>query len=231
MKKWNTNSKNEIWIQNDDSTVFNANIAKTFFSKKIENKDFKNLEIEWKNKTLSLWNVKENRPVRVFDTGIISPQQRSKMFQLLKVFGASHVSFSFLCKIVNELFTDLEWYRQLPRITIDNHLVIQRSMKYLSAGYFPNLSTSYSKKEFYEILQFWRKQTLKSDIVFIKLPYRPHSKPQLIDFKSPLSMQSFQKILNSKPKAILFEEMLPNKGNILDSEFCNEIVIQWKKER
>ena len=231
LRNWNQTDEKESWIQNNDSTVFNANSHEDFFSEKIENRWFKHLEIEWNDGAFSLWNAERNQSVKIFDTGIVAPNQRSKMFQLLKVFGVPHISFSFLRKIVNELLNEKEFYQNLPIITIDNQLVIQRKGQIFSTNYLPNPSQLDSEKEFYDKLLAWRKMYLNSDFQFIKILHEPSVKPQLIDFKSPLSLLVFRKILNQKPKAILLEEMLPSEENIKEEKFCKEIVIQWKKEK
>jgi len=169
----------------------------------------------------------EKKQVRIFDVGIVEPGQRSKMYQVLKIFGLPHISFSIFCNLVNELLNQPEHFQKMPRITIDNRLVIQRKSQIISKEYLPQQIE-------YEKIILWKNKYFDTDLLYLKTLNQKISKPQLIDFKSPLSVLVFNKILNSKPNAIRFTEMLPSEKDLIkmdDEKFCSEFVFQWKKEK
>ena len=151
---------------------------------------------------------------------------------MLKIFGAPFISFSVINEIVNELLqNDLEVI-EIPRITIDDKLVVQRKGKIIPDKYLYNKNRKESKLEFIKKINEWRKDHQIPDLTFIKTIRK--NKPQLIDFNSPLSVLVFDKILNSKPEAIIFSEMLPKKNDLLinnGAPYCTEFVFQWKKEK
>jgi len=228
IKDWNIPNEDEIWLQNKDSTVFNANTQDCFFHKIIGNEkedvNLKNLEIEWKEGELTLIDSKLNKRIRVFDIGIVAPNERSIMYQFLKIFGAPHVSFSVFTEMVNQLLDEDKAIQKVPRITIDDQLVIQRKGQLISSENLPSLIN-------YQDLYQWKNQNFHTNILFVKTLNENFSKPHLIDFKSPLSILNFKKILNSKPQAILFSEMLPSENDLIkigEKKYCTEFVLQWK---
>lgn len=251
LKKWNQgDDENEIWIQNDDSTVFNANSPNCFLKSKInigdsflptnENFCINNLEIRWNAelRNLTLWDKNLNKKVKVFDTGVVEPSQRSKMFQLLKIFGVPFISKTILADLVNKLLKENSSFQNIPRITIDGKLIVQRKGRIIPQNLFYKKNKKDTKEDYFLKINKWRKSFLISDFSFVRIidnenQHRNPSfyKPQLVDFKSPLSVLVFEKILNSGGDAILFSEMLPSENQLEkmeDKSYCTEFVLQWK---
>ena len=231
LRAWNKSEPDEIWVQNSDATVFNANNQDCFFDKKIgttkEDISLGKLEIEWKEGGVVLYHKLMKKEIRIFDTGIVEPNQRSEMFQILKLFGVPHTSFSVFCNLVNELLQNSSTSQKYPRITIDNQLVIQRKSQILSQIDLPNQLS-------YADIMHWKNKYFNSDLLFLKILNQASSKPQLIDFQSPLSVLVLKKIINSKPEAIQFVEMLPSEKDLIEineENFCTEFILQWKKEK
>ena len=244
-KKWNKEeSENEIWIQNDDASIYNANSDQPFFQKKISirNSDssfteavsLENIELRWdaKLKEIELWEKQLDKRIKVFDTGVVSPSQRSLLFQILKIFGAPFVSISILTELVNELLEKDVAVKDIPRITIDKQLVIQRKGSIIPKESFYKKGKKEYREDFFQGINEWRKLFSIPEITYIKHIDSTNHKPQLIDFKSPLSVLVFEKILNSGSDAILFNEMLPTENQLEEIEgekYCTEFVLQWKQ--
>ena len=211
-----------------------------------------------KKNELILTHTPTGKHAYVFDLGFQGQMGRSQLFQLLEKF--SKAEYLFAQPVANAVNTSLAKNKQkkekektpeinvLPRIVYEDQIVIQRKTWNVPKVCIPQKLPADSAWQYYLRLNEWRKENRIPDEVFIfinpdrwvnnldpkltKKLTRDDYKPQYIDFRNPLLINLFEKLISKAPVSIKIQEMLPDSGQMLkiDNErFVSEFVVQWYK--
>jgi lantibiotic biosynthesis protein len=169
------------------------------------------------------------------DLGLEHPRRRSPSYQLLMTFGENLIDFRICNNLINNIFEEkMPTCAHYPRIALVDSdeqispLYLQRKHWFFDIAHLPKLSKSASKMAYFEQVQAWATAKNLPNDVFVSVPFemnqedeneerlRPDDyKPQYIDFKNPLLVDLFGKILNRVPEVIKIEEMLPAPAQLM----------------
>ncbi len=254
LQKWNFELLNdELWLENVDASIFNANLHPSLLDFEIRNSNSQNnlpienqipineLEVTWDDdiKAPVLVFSKFNEKVSILDFGFEHPGNRSPMFQLLNGFGIPHATYRYFTKLVNEVFFDKKpnEINSFRRIVIDDHLVLQRQYSEVLNSFFPKKEKGESSSTYFLKIQKWKMENKIPQFIFIQSMQdadnstsnlsRDFFKPQFIDLNSPIAIVLLQKVLERHSGEIRMVEMLPN-GDKMIGESVAEFAIQWK---
>lgn len=255
LQAWNTELKNDnVWVENVDASIFNANLHPPLLSFEIKNSgsqnalpdekqiSIKDIEVIWDEylKEPVLVSLKNKKRISIFDFGFEHPENRSPMFQLLNGFSVPHATYRFFLQLVNEVFIDDEpnEIKGFRRVVIDEHLVLQRQSTEVPNSFFPKKEKSETNSSYFLNVQKCKKENNLSQFIFIK-PIQNSAdlssdfskdffKPQLIDLNSPIAIVLLQKVLEKHSGRVSIIEMLPS-GDQLIGDSVAEFAVQWKK--
>ena len=254
LQKWNSEIQGEnLWVENVDASIFNANLHPSLLNYEIKNVasqnnlspgnqiSIKDMEVTWDEdlKEPILVFSKTKKRISIFDFGFEHPENRSPMFQLLNGFCLPHATYRFFLELVNELFFDEKpnEIKSLKKIVIDEHLVLQRSFQEVSIFFFPKKEKNESNSSYFLKIQKWKSNNSFPQYIFVK-PIQDSEnsnanlnkdffKPQVIDLHSPIAIVLLQKVLEKHTGRIRVEEMLPNEEEMIGDSIA-EFVVQWK---
>ncbi len=254
LQKWNNEMQGEnLWVENVDASVFNANLHPPFLSCEIKNAGGQNrlplenqipineIEVTWEEglkKPILVFSKTKER-ISIFDFGFEHPENRSPMFQLLNGFCLPYVAYRFFLAIVNELFFEEKpnGINVFRRVVIDGHLILQRKHQEVPHSFFPKKEKNEQSSSYFLKIQKWKSENHFQQYIFIKLIQDSENsnenlnkdffKPQLIDLESPIAIVLLQKVLEKYLGRFRIEEMLPNKEEMM-GESVAEIAIQWE---
>lgn len=209
---------------------------------------------------LLLIHVPTGKKAHVFDLGFQGQMGRSQLFQLLEKFSKAEYLFTHpIISAVNSTLSKREQQAQnkdektpqvnvLPRIVYDNQIILQRKTWNVPKVLIPEKQTIDTDWEYYLKINGWRSENEIPDEVFVfinpdrwetnidpkltKKLTRDDYKPQYVDFKNPLLINLFEKLVSKVPFSMKIQEMLPNSEQMLkiDSErYVSEFVVQWYK--
>lgn len=194
------------------------------------------------------------KTVVFFDLGFQAMKGRSPMYNLLNNLSGHTNNDIFLIrghinricmKIYEEQSPGLNMIRILPRILLAKDVVLQRKTWILNKGCLPGLNSNFDDFQLFRYFHRWRRENGIPDEVFlVALPggkgvqskqkenkqNKDGYKPQYINFKSPLSVCIFNRIINSIEGNFNIIEMLPNSSqmNKLNGlSYVSELVLQW----
>ena len=190
-------------------------------------------------KTVFLMHKPTGKRVVPFDMGLEAPANRSPMYRMLLEFSPVFPSHRFFNQAVNAVFSekDSQGIRHLPRIHMDNQLILQRRSWQIPLDRIPLQPAGYSLYQYYCLLRDWQRSLSLPNLVFYTLIPAPVSdeaprdqfKPQFLDFSSPVLVDLFQRQIK-KGHGVKIEEMLPMPEQLKehkDGVFCQEWVIEW----
>ena len=256
LQKWNAGNQNEnLWIENVDASVFNANLHPPLLNFEIKNAGSQNnlpienqisindIEVSWDKdlKEPILVFSKTKKRITIFDFGFEHPDNRSPMFQLLNGFSLPHATYRYFLELVNELFFEEKpnGIKGFKKILIDDHLILQRQFQEVPHSFFPKKEKSETNSSYFLKIQKWKNEHKFSQFIFIKPIHDAENlslsvnkdffKPQLIDLNSPITIVLLQKVLEKYLGRIRLEEMLPNEEEMLGDSVA-EFAVQWKSE-
>lgn len=203
-----------------------------------------------------LWlkHIPTGKNAYVFDLGFQGHMGRSQLFQLLEKFSkAEYLTPMPLINAINNQFGTSQGKKPpsitiQPRIVHENQIVLQRKSWFVPKALAPVRSPMDSDWDYYSKINEWRLEQLMPDEVFVfinpnrlgsdinpelvKKLTRDDYKPQYIDFKNPLLITLFEKLLSKVSGVFKIQEMLPNSEQMtrIDGErYVSEFVIQWYK--
>ncbi|MFK7772635.1 MAG: lantibiotic dehydratase [Saprospiraceae bacterium] len=256
LQKWNSKIQNEnLWVENVDASIFNANLHPPLLSCEIKNVSsqnnlplenqipIKDIEVIWEEDLEEpiLIFAKTKMQISIFDFGFEHPENRSPMFQLLNGFSLPHATYRFFLKLVNEVFEEQKpnEFKGCRKVSIDNHLVLQRRSLEVTHSSFPQKEKNESNSSFFLRIQKWKSAHHFSQYIFLKpildsdnsnsSRNKDFYKPQLFDLHSPVAIVLLQKILEKHLGKFWIEEILPNEeGMVGDS--VSEFVVQWRSD-
>ena len=257
LQEWNIgNQEEDLWVENIDASVFNANLHPPLLINEIKNSNSQNnlpsgsqilikdieVMIDEDTKEVILVYSKTKKRIYIFDFGSEYPGHRSPMFQLLNGFNKPHYTYQFFIKIVNEMFNDIQPndVKNFRRVVIDDHLILQRKSKEVPHSFFPEKEKNESNSSYFVKVQRWKSIHLFPQYVFIKPSQFSEGtsvvlnddiyKPQLIDLNSPIAIVLLQKFLKKYLGRVKIEEILPSEEEFF-GDSVSEFVVQWKNIR
>lgn len=206
-----------------------------------------------KEKELKLVHTASGKQAYVFDLGFQGHKGRSQLFQLLTRFSLTQSIM--LAPFVNTAQNKFNTPQAAdapakpvirPRVVLENKLVLQRKAWYLKNALIPGRLPEENEADYFMKIGLWRKQLQLPDEVFIFITThqeletlkpeqlsklgRDSYKPQYINFKNPLLVNLFEKMISRAPAGVRIEEMLPVSGQMLkagDKRYVTEFVLQW----
>ena len=133
-----------------------------------------------------------------------------------------------------------------PRVVFEKQIVLQRKSWFIPKSLIPEKMPIDSDWQFYLNINEWRLKQGMPDEVFVfintnrgnqdidpeltKKLTRDDYKPQYINFRNPLLVNLFEKIIGKVPTSLKIEEMLPNSAQMLkidQQRFVSEFMVQW----
>ncbi len=185
--EWNTeNMENDLFIENCDSSVFNANIHPPLMPYEICMPGSQNalpvqaqvsitdlsLVYDANEKRLRLRHRETGRFCEIFDLGFQGWIGRSELFQLLTRFSPQrYVFWGMLSKTINERFL-LEQQPGVaiwPRVTIGDTLVVQRKSWRINRETIPLDRFSGEEAQVFLQIDAWRRSLGLPDEVFVAM--------------------------------------------------------------
>lgn len=184
-------------------------------------------------------------------------ETRSNLFQTLVKFNSRPVfmgswitsmfnnrySVEIPLEIDQEVMGTIEF---LPRIIYAERIVIQRKTWIFPKDLLSKFDFMADGCIFFVTFNSWRKKNKLPDEIFVKLldpnGNRPVNmknkiqkkddyKPQYVNFKDPLLVMLFQRLMRKDFHLLVIEEMLPNSSQLLKvngKSFVSEFVFQWE---
>ena len=262
-------SKDELAIENCDSSFFNANLHPPLFDREIKTPGSQNglSKDHWVSvtdlyfclstdqKRIELRNKKDGKIAYVYDLGFQVFDTRSQLYQLLGNFTRMrfrlffHIQNIINAKGADEACLKGEEIWQMPRIEIDERLIIQRKTWLVPNAKFPSLDPGEDLSAWSIRIDNWRRTWNMPEQVFVsitgareldRLPEEQRKKlskddykPQYISFSSPISLRVLEKMAQKAPFSLKIEEMLPSPEQMLsfnDGKHVSELLIQWFKK-
>ncbi len=203
------------------------------------------LEICLKNNSLTLEHKSLSKEIITYNFGFEALENRSPMYQLLMAFGLQSASPELLNILLDHNLSKKEdsGIINKPRISIGEHLVIQRRSWGIPKTLIPQKLNAGDHASYFIKINEWRKSLSIPAIAFIKLNSDEYPgnkkiarsddyKPQFMDFQSPLMVQLFAKLLNKVPEVLKIEEALPGidmSGK--EEEYVSEYLLEWNVDK
>ncbi|WMJ74360.1 lantibiotic dehydratase [Cytophagaceae bacterium ABcell3] len=250
-------SGKKILSENNDASVFNANMHPPMLPYKIsmpgavkDRENYEFLEVEDivvktnpRRNDLMLWHKPSGKQVEVFDLDFQSARGRSGLYNMLSFFNFSPLVY---IQPVIDLLEE-KYARQsgnitvVPRLVYDEDIVLQRKRWYIPFEELPQAHVSDPFETWMEILR-WKSSLELPDEVFIRLkplkervpkgkkPRLDDYKPFYFDFRNPLLTGLLERVLSRQFKALIVEEMLPASHQVQeieDGKHVSELLVQW----
>ncbi len=238
----------EIWT--DNANALTQDNQKKLFLGDLE------VVLNEKERSVYLYHTILKRTIRVLDGGFEGAFTRSNLYFFLNNFKPDELPYmDLISQSVNNklgydyaLRNDKNEILVLPRIQLNNHLVIQRKCWVIPLELIPVREPSESDWSYFYRLNKWRTQYgIEEDIFLRKNSNRIQMiaqikerdkefvqedyKPQYINFMNPLLVNIFEKsIRNSKSEKIKLEEVYPKNKQLLTIDgkpHVTETLLQW----
>ncbi|MFZ2205548.1 MAG: lantibiotic dehydratase [Minisyncoccia bacterium] len=236
MKNWNNKllSETEIFVENSDSTVFNANLHPPIMDYEINipggnNLFMKNhqirvsditIKINDKTQKLELSHKLSGKSITIFDLCLQGNKGRSNLFQLLEIFSRAEHLGNFYLAIFNETFgVDLEVknyfgkkIKHYPRIIFDECIVVQRKYWIIPRECIPSVQKDSNFNSFF-VFNGWRKELGLPNEVFVRINRRPDYSKIPAEKKRKQDDYKPQYINFMSPLSVIYFEKLIRKVN------------------
>ncbi len=248
---------NVVLAELDDASFFNGNIhqklhensicASSHQYKSSQKINFNELVIKKIGNNWFLWHSAKQEIIVPIDMGIEHPDYRSPFLQLLNQFSYKVADFRLVSKFINFGFDAMPL---LPRVIIDNCLVIQRKTWFFDIKQMPSLEKNELESVFFIEINQWKEEKKLPNCVFVSIPpdqnfdtednnttaqpQRDDYKPQYIDFENVLLVSLFARLLKKVPRSLKIEEMLPDESALWQLEgkkYMVESVVQFDVEK
>lgn len=166
---------------------------------------------------LILFHAKNKRKISLVNLSLTSIEARQSVFKFLTLFSPQrYLSTRNIFTFINNTYQNNNTINYIPRIIIDNVLVVQRKKWFFKKDSLPIPKKGESIDRYFYKVNIWRLEQLLPDEIFVKNTNSGKNvdeKPQYINFKIPLLTEIFKKIV-TQSEAIEIEEMLPNSQNM-----------------
>lgn len=196
LKQWNQQlSGDKLYLDNCDSSYFNANIHPSIMEYEIQTPGCNNmLESDRQIKVtdlqvryfkaedrVQLVHKEQGNVVYAFDLGLQSPNGRSKLFRLVdRLNNAEEIGLSIVARAISDAYLALQnksfkdnSVLVLPRLVYENNIIIQRKHWFIPKELIPQRDPLMSDFEYYLLINKWRKRLNIMNEVFISVnPYR-----------------------------------------------------------
>lgn len=189
----------------------------------------------------------------LFDLGFQALLGRSPLFQLLQKFSkAEYLSAQPLVKAINSCinkfgdkydFTRNKSIKVLPRIVFEEQIILQRKQWQIPKELLPLREPKNTDCEYFLKINAWRRELQIPDEVFVFVRAergngngngvktgRDDYKPQYIDFRSPVLVSLFERLVIKVSTMFKIEEMLPASSHLAsigNERFVTECTLQW----
>jgi len=268
-RKWNRDLfKGTLMAENCDASMFNANLHPSLMPFEIRMPGSHNLLgmdrqipvtqiqvcLAENGQQLQLIHRPSGKRLFVFDLGFVARAGRSELFNLLKKFSPALTYNLFpILFAINDHYQTLDQKSdsqdriyQLPRITYQDVLVLQRRAWKVPRALLPLRTPSESQWQWFRRIRAWQKELGIPDHVFISAANRTETqdqrnkvgrddyKPQYLSFKNPLTLRILQKVMPKVPHTLTITEMLPAPEHLLriqDDPFVTEFILEWQTAR
>jgi len=250
----------EIFMENSDSSAYNLNIHPPILDRELSvpggtNNFDKSLQINIsslsvrlneKEQKLELFEKQTNKRVFVFDISLQDLNSRSSLYNFLTLFSKGEIIHNqFYLPHINKYIEStlkngasfIGKIKVLPRVVIEECIIVQRKKWILDKNCIPKqIFCTRDKIELFILYNDWRKEIDLPDEVFIMISskstqeIKSESKPQYINFNSPLLINYFHNLLLKMNEYIVIEEMLPNTNDLVEiseRKSVSELLIQW----
>jgi hypothetical protein len=194
---------------------------------------------------LQLYHTESGKQVYAFDLCLETLTNRSPLYRLLSSFNPiPYVSIQTFLRLVDKhvlpMQENADGIRIKARITYENDVVIRRKGWVVPSAIIPMMEEGEEHGMYYLRLHRWlRKQGIHEEVfVFLNskkvtLPEnevirtsKDDYKPQYINFRQPLLILLFRKLLQRSNSLIYFEEVLPAIPKETDKHIT-EHLLQW----
>ena len=228
---------NNLWIENQDSSFFNANVHPPLLSANLK---IPSLSIAGSNQDIPITKLMvtldkekkhlvlkhQNQIVKVLNLSLEATDNRSGLYQLLCRFEEVVPSKHLLLNSINERIPlTKQGIIKYPRVVYDQQIVLQRTTWFFpkqTLPFKPKGSTAITyqnqllqwlkendlPKQFYYTLNFDHRATGKNN-------RRNEHKPQFFDIRNPLSIDLWYRDLKKVTHYLKIEEMLPLPENLI----------------
>ncbi|MBX7047404.1 MAG: lantibiotic dehydratase family protein [Ignavibacteria bacterium] len=204
-----------------------------------------NIKYNKDNEELALYSKTHCKRLYVLDLGFQTLDYRSEMYMLLDKFSMFRYIFH---NTVIETFKDKIFSGNkitiVPRIKIENDLVLHRKQWHIPKNKFPVLNIKDGNN--YLVLNKWREDIGIPDEVFVKNKLKGNNdnikmnrkfnlddlKPQYISFNNPFTINLIISLMNKVEKYLILEEVMPEPEYLTSlngRNYVTEHLIQWYK--
>lgn len=229
LKKNTLYRNDELWVQNQDNSLHNANPEIVFFPNQIHPNDINihQLEIHWDGKKYQLADKFSGKKVRILDMGLEHPNQRSVLYQILNLFGFESPRLEQLTQPYQSILLQQKEFGILyhPRIELGK-LIIQHAYWKIDASILPTLGNQNNglyKDSYLKLRSFLLEKKLAQHFFFHF--ESPKTKPQYINLNSPMHLLFLaREVLKSTTQQLVCTEMIPQPNEILGNN-VNEWII------
>jgi hypothetical protein len=230
------NAKDETALHAEivDNSYFNANIHPPLmpFEIKIPNGNttlssekllsIQDIFIKKEGNELILIHQPTDKRVFPYDLGFQSLDGRSELFKLLNGFSpARFVPLYHLSDAIVKAFDNEKMVKIIPRITFENDVIIERKRWYFAKKVLPfSKKNNETTADYFIRLQKWRMLHHLPNEVFYTIQPKELSdtinrktdnhKPQYLDFRNPILMDTFGRNCSKVAVALRIEEFLPS---------------------
>lgn len=262
-----------MWAEDMDSSFFNANIHPPLMPYEITFPGSQNLlskekriflhdvgvEYDDKRNGLNLFHKKTKKKVYVFDLCFQNQSLRSDLYQFLDKFTliqyvSSNALFMQEMSILQRKLKEQRKNKnfrilKIPRVDIDNKIIIQRKSWFIPKELLPVKESHESQSSYFIRVNEWRIKNKLPDELFIKIVYpqersdldeeilkelgRDDYKPQYISFDNPFFVEIFSSACRKIPRTLKLTEMLPNSSQLLQfgqGKRVTEFIVQWNSK-
>ncbi len=244
-----------VWVDNADASRHNANdhppiLNNTFTVPGRESCEQNaipltelNIHFEKDDNRLSLRH--RGTELKVFDYGLEALPTRSPMYRMLSTFSVPQPDLGFFKDLLRQATARDEgnWVC-LPRIYVNELLVLQRKTWYVPVAELPLRQPTETEAGYFLRINAWQKKHHLPEAVFITVGPPEWSageeqrfsgkdqrhKPQYIHFRTPALVSLFGRELPKVTTMLKIEEMLPSGEELLlvnGRRHAVEVVVQW----
>ncbi|MEO1624036.1 MAG: hypothetical protein AAFV25_02680 [Bacteroidota bacterium] len=260
VRQWNQTGEETVLLANRDASCFNANLHPPMTDWELwtagsqqqlppkQQIGLLDLEVQLVGDRLRLYARSLQKEVVATDLGLEALDSRSPMYRLLMAFADPRPLKDDLVTQLNQKYESVaaSGIIQLPRISADDCLILQRRQWYVPVSLLPLREGAESESAYFWRLHQWRTAHQLPQHCFVTLHATNVSepgadlsglkaddyKPQYMDFASPAHVALWERLVKRVPAFLKVEEMLPAPESIWSLEngrrYVTETVVQFK---
>lgn len=161
--------------------------------------------------------------LELIDLGLESPDSRTPVLQLLRAISQQPISLAGMVDFLDKKEGSVDGF--LPRLTFGDDLIFRRKTWRFSVEKLPHRTHDFAPENEW-LLKFRAFQ--KRENLPRRCFYSFGENPQFVDFQSVISLRAFQKKLEKASGEVIFTEMLPLSGQLLDGGRAVELVVEFE---